>query len=69
MDSNKKKEALRLSVVSSLGLMLVISTFMGYGIGAWLDHKFQTKPALTIVFVLLGIGAGFINLFRVMNKN
>lgn len=68
-EPDKKKEALRLGIISSLGLMLVLSTLIGYGIGAWLDSKLHTAPILTVVFLLLGIGAGFINLFRVMNKS
>ncbi len=75
MNSNKeprperKKEAIRLGVISSLGIQLVVSTVIGYGIGAWLDKKFHTVPTLTLVFLFLGIGAGFLNLFRVMNRS
>lgn len=52
----------------SVGLSLVISTFVGLGIGYWLDRLFNTSPWLTIVFLLLGIVSGFRDLIRMARK-
>ena len=50
--------------LSSLGLTLVFSTFIGFGLGWFLDKVFKTRPFLTILLLLLGIVAGFVNVYR-----
>lgn len=52
----------------SVGLHLVLSTFVGLGMGYWLDKLFNTSPWLTIIFLMLGIAAGFRELFRMARK-
>ena len=52
----------------SVGLNLVISTFVGLGIGYWLDRYFHTLPWLTLIFLLLGIAAGFVEMFKMVRK-
>jgi len=48
---------------TSLSFVLPISTMVGYGIGWLLDKLFRTH-FLYLVFILLGVIAGFIELFR-----
>jgi ATP synthase protein I len=50
--------------LSSLGLTLVFSTFIGFGLGWLLDKVLKTRPFLTILLLLLGIVAGFVNVWR-----
>lgn len=52
----------------SLGIHFVLSTFVGLGIGYWLDGFFHTSPWLTVIFLFLGIASGFRELFRVAKK-
>lgn len=71
--SNKKgskKEFFRyLGVASTVGINLVISTFIGFAIGWFLDNKlFNTSPWFTIIFLILGITAGFKYLFKIAKK-
>jgi F0F1-type ATP synthase assembly protein I len=47
----------------SLAMVLPVSTFVGYLIGYWLDRKFGTHW-MSIVFLLLGIVGGFVQLIR-----
>lgn len=49
---------------STVGLNLVVATFVGLAIGYFLDKLFGTSPWLTIIFLLFGIAAGFMELFR-----
>jgi F0F1-type ATP synthase assembly protein I len=51
-------------VVSTLGITLVVSTLVGFVIGYYLDRWLSTSPWLTIVFLLLGIVSGFVQIFR-----
>ena len=50
--------------LSSLGLTLVFSTFIGFGLGWLLDKFLKTGPLFTILLLLLGIVAGFVNVYR-----
>ena len=63
------KKALRLmGHASALGIAIVLATAIGLAIGYWLDRVFDTSPWLTIIFLLLGIIAGFRNFYRFMSK-
>jgi ATP synthase protein I len=74
--SNEKKQRRELfrliSVASTVGIQIVLSTFIGLAIGYFLDEHllpkflpFNTSPWFTIIFLLIGIAAGFKYLFRV----
>jgi len=69
-EKEKKRELFRyLGVASTVGINLVISTFIGFALGYYLlDKYFDTFPWLTIIFTLLGIVAGFKYLFKVASK-
>ena len=47
---------------SVIGLHMVIAVFIGFGIGYFLDRFFGTTPWLMVVFLLLGVIAGFKNM-------
>lgn len=53
---------------SSVGINLVVSTFVGLVIGYGLDKLFGTSPYLTIIFLVVGIIAGFRELIRIAKK-
>jgi len=53
---------------STVGLSLVLATFIGLAIGYWLDKLFGSSPWLTIIFLIIGIIAGFRELFRIAKK-
>ena len=53
---------------STIGLNLVFSTFIGLAIGYGLDSLFHSSPWLTIIFLLIGIIAGFRELLRIAKK-
>jgi ATP synthase protein I len=51
-----------------MSLDLVSSVIVGTLIGWGIDKIFSTKPIFFIIFLLLGIVAGFINLYRSIKK-
>ena len=53
-------------MAASIGITLVVSTALGLALGYWLDSALGTKPWLLIVFTLLGIAAGFVEMFRIV---
>ena len=52
----------------TIGASLVASTFTGLAIGFYLDRYFDTGPWLTIIFLVLGIAAGFFNIYNMTKK-
>ena len=62
------QESRELIGLSTVGLTLVFSTFIGLALGYWLDKVFHTRPVLMLVFLVLGIVAGFVNIFRSIRR-
>ena len=58
-----------LAYYSSLGLQMALSIFIGLAVGIFLDrHVFNTTPWLTLIFLGLGIAAGFRNIGLAIKK-
>jgi F0F1-type ATP synthase assembly protein I len=58
-----------LGIASTVGINIVVSTVIGFAIGYFvLDKIFHTFPLFTIIFLILGIFAGFKYLFKVASK-
>lgn len=59
---------------TALGSALKLSTeflaalLVGGGMGWVLDRAFETEPALMLVFLVLGIAAGFFGVFRAARR-
>jgi len=53
-----------LGVAMRIGLELVVATMVGTGLG-WLgDRYLGTSPWLMLVGVVIGVAAGFLNVYR-----
>jgi ATP synthase protein I len=68
MKEDTRKALKLVGLASTLGLTIVIATFIGLALGLWLDKVFNTSPWLTVIFLILGIIAGFRNFYRFMSK-
>ena len=73
--SEKFKDAVdMLSATGTIGLHLVTATFVGFGMGWWLDKAMfqwfglETKPWLMLGFLVLGIVAGFMMVYEDARK-
>lgn len=53
-----------LSTAGTIGLQLVSATFIGLALGYFLDKWLGTSPWLLVIFLLLGIVAGFRDVYR-----
>ena len=69
-EKEKKRELVRyLGVASTVGINMVVSTFVGFALGYWvLDPYLNSHPWCTIILTFLGIVAGFRYLFRIARK-
>ena len=54
-------------MASTVGIMVVVATVLGYLFGKWLDKLLGTAPVFLAIFVLLGAGAGLYEVYRVVD--
>lgn len=50
--------------IANIGMTLVVATVLGLGLGYYADQWLGTRPWLTLVGLVFGIAAGFLNVFR-----
>lgn len=67
-DNNSRGFFKGLAMLASMGIAMVVSTFIGLLIGIYLDKFFDTKPWFTIIFLFFGIAAGFRNIYEMTKK-
>jgi len=67
---SQKKDYLKianmLSLISQIGLMILISILGCTFLGKFIDTKLNTKPIFTIAFLLLGIGGAFMSVYKTL---
>lgn len=66
MRNSQQKWIRRAGLANSIGMTLIVATIIGGGIGWLLDDHFHTAPILLLVFGLMGVIAGFIEMFRIV---
>ena len=66
MEENRKKLYKQVTRYSAIGLEMGFSVAIGVAIGYYLDRYFKTRPWLTLIFLILGVVAGFRSLFSLM---
>ena len=66
--SKKKSNWAQVGDYASLGVALPAMTVTGYFIGVLLDHWFGTTY-LYLVFLIIGIAAGFVEMYRIVTRN
>jgi len=55
-----------LSLVTQLGIMILICILGCTFIGKFLDSKLNTSPIMTLIFMLLGIGGAFMSAYKTL---
>ena len=68
MKKETKRSLRELAYYSSLGLSVSLAIFIGLAVGVYLDRRFETSPWCTLIFLVLGIIAGFRNIAMVIRK-
>jgi len=68
MKRENRRTIRELAYYSSLGFSIALAIFIGLAIGVYLDRKFDSSPWLTLIFLGLGIAAGFRNIGLAIKK-
>jgi ATP synthase protein I len=68
VDKETKKSAIQLAYASSIGISMALAIFGCFFLGTWLDRKLGTEPYFTLLFLLIGIVAGFRNIYVLMKR-
>jgi ATP synthase protein I len=63
MADDKRQLMKSLSFLSSIGISMVAASFIGLFIGIYLDKWLETSPWMTLIWLGIGIVAGFRNIF------
>ena len=57
-----------LGQLSTVGMSFVLALVMGFGGGYWLDGWLATTPWLSFIGFFVGLAAGVLNVYRVMQS-
>ena len=57
-----------LTLVTQLGLVVVMTIIVGFVIGVSIDKKFSTSPVFTVVFIVVGIASGLFNAYQMIMR-
>ena len=69
MKRETRRQFRELAYYSSIGLSVSLSIFIGLAVGVYLDrHVFDTTPWFTLIFLVLGILAGYRNIGLAIKK-
>jgi ATP synthase protein I len=69
VDKETKKSAVQMAYASSIGIAMVLAIFGCLFLGSWLDRKLGTEPYFTLLFLVIGIAAGFRNIYALIQKS
>ena len=68
MDKETRKYAMQMAFASSIGIAMVITVFGGLYLGSYLDRRLGTGNKFTLLFLLVGVAAGFKNIYAFVKR-
>lgn len=58
--------ATMLSLISQIGIMILIPIVGCLFIGKFIDSKLNTSPVFLLIFIVLGIGGAFMSVYKTL---
>jgi F0F1-type ATP synthase assembly protein I len=55
-----------LGQLSTVGMSFVLALVLGFGAGYWLDGRLGSRPWMSFAGFFLGLAAGVLNVYRVL---
>jgi ATP synthase protein I len=69
MDKETRKYAIQMAFASSVGIAMIIAIFGCLLLGVYLDKKFDSGHVFSVIFLFIGIAAGFRNIYVLIKQN
>ena len=64
-NNGKDRYALKnLALISQIGISVITPILLGVYIGQFIDRKIGTNGVFSIILIIIGAGAGFLNIFK-----
>jgi len=63
-DKSKRKTYMAVADLSTMGIAMVLAIILGLAAGLYIDSRLGTEPIFTLLFILMGILAGFRMMYR-----
>ena len=67
-EEERNRRLRQAGIMMGLPASMLATILVGYFLGAWVDNRFHTAPWGLLVFILLGIGAAFREVFGILKK-
>ncbi len=68
MKKKRRSYLSALGLLSQLGISMIIPILICTFVGIFLDNLTQKSPLWLVIFILLGVGAAFRNMFHIILK-
>ncbi len=68
MQEDTRKYIKLLALVSTMGISMGLALVIAIVVGYYLDKWFKTSPVFFLIFMVLGIVAGFRNIYVIMKR-
>ena len=69
MDNETRKYAMQMAFASTIGIAMVIGIIGCLLLGVYLDRKFDSGHVFSVIFLFIGIAAGFRNIYVLIKNN
>lgn len=69
MDNETRKYAMQMAFASTIGIAMILAIFGCLLLGVYLDRKFDSGHVFSVIFLLIGVAAGFRNIYVLIEKN
>ena len=63
-DKSKRTTYMAIADLSTMGIAMVLAIILGLAAGLYIDTRLGTEPIFTLLFILMGIFAGFRIMYR-----
>lgn len=68
MGKKNRNRYKNLALISQVGISIITPILLGVYLGGLLDRKLNTNMVFTLILIIVGAGAGFLNLFKFIDK-
>ena len=67
MNNNNKQDKnflKNIALITQIGFSMITPILVGVYVGQFIDKKVGTNGIFTIILIIIGVGGGFVNLFK-----